>query len=289
MQRKQAMSSAPKRHPIVDSLSRVLLRDEERLRILGLRFADAGHGYDAFGLSREWVALGAGLTRGWYEHYFRVQTIGAEHIPKSGAAIIVANHSGAIPIDAAMLWADVLRNTDPPRVLRPVMDHFVPLMPFISVFFARVGAIGGSRGNVEHLLDAGEVLAIFPEGVTGIAKSFRRRYQIQDWRVGHVELAIRHHAPIVPAAIIGPEEQFIQFGKTGFGAKALGAPFIPLTVSPVPLPVHYAIEYGAPIVLHERYKNADDPIALERAAIETKDAVERLISAGLTRRRGVFA
>jgi 1-acyl-sn-glycerol-3-phosphate acyltransferase len=155
--------------------------------------------------------------------------------------------------------------------------------------FARVGAVGGNRGNVEHLLDSGELLMIFPEGTTGIGKPYRRRYQLAEWRVGHVELAIRHRVPIIPVAIIGPEEQFMQLGQTQLGAKLLGVPFVPITVSPVPLPVRYAIHYGEPIWLYDRHRNADDPFALEQAALETRSAVEQLIDDGLAQRKGVFA
>jgi 1-acyl-sn-glycerol-3-phosphate acyltransferase len=265
-----------------------LLRDEERARFSQVAFDDAGHGYDRFGLSPEWVAMGAGLVRPLYEDYFRVTSHGAHHIPATGPTIVVANHSGSIPIDAAMLWMDLLRHTFPPRVPRPVMDHFVPLLPFINVLFARIGAVGGHRGNVEHLLDAGEMLMIFPEGTTGIGKSFRSRYHLQEWRVGHAELAIRHRARILPVAVIGAEEQFIQLGKTKIANTLLGVPFLPLTVSPLPLPVHYAIYYGEPIALHDRYPDADDPLALEQAAFESKDAVETLIAQGLSERTGWF-
>jgi 1-acyl-sn-glycerol-3-phosphate acyltransferase len=283
------MTGPSKPHPIVAAVARALLAPEERARLGRLGFDDAGHGYDRFGLSPEWVAMGAGLARPFYDSYFRVSSNGAPNIPGKGPTIVVANHSGSLPIDAAMLWLDIIRHTHPPRAPRPVMDHFVPLMPLINVVFARIGGIGGSRGNVEHLLRSGELLMIFPEGVSGIAKNFAQRYQLQDWRVGHAELAIRHRATVVPAAIIGPEEQLLQVGKTRLGASLVHAPFIPLTLSPVPLPVRYYIHYGEPIALHERHPDPDDPAALQLAAEETKEAVEALIARGLAERTGVFS
>jgi hypothetical protein len=93
-----------KPHPVVASVARALLGEEERARLESVRFDDAGHGYDRFGMSRSWVAMGAGLTRPLYERYFRVTSHGAGAIPPEGPAIVVANHSGAIPIDAAMLF-----------------------------------------------------------------------------------------------------------------------------------------------------------------------------------------
>ena len=44
-------------------------------------------------------------------------------------------------------------------------------------------------------------------GVPGISKPFRQRYRLRPFRVGHAELAIRHGARVVPAAVVGAEEQ----------------------------------------------------------------------------------
>ena len=106
-------------------------------------------------------------------------SVGAEKIPQIGSVVLAANHSGNIPIDAMMLWNDVIRQTDPPRIARGIADHFVTALPFIGTLFARGGMVGGSRGNVRSLLEAGELLMIFPEGVPGIIKPFSKRYQLQ--------------------------------------------------------------------------------------------------------------
>jgi 1-acyl-sn-glycerol-3-phosphate acyltransferase len=265
------------------------LEPEEIQRLQGLRFADAGHGYDPFGLHRDYVALGELLTKKLYESYFRVQSSGHEHIPTTGAAVLAANHSGAIPFDSAMVWTDVVRRTNPPRVPRPVADHFVPMIPVIGTLFARAGMVGGSRGNARTLLERGELLLIHPEGVPGIAKSFKDRYRLQDWRVGHVELAIRHKAPVIPVAVVGAEEQMPQIGRIPI--EVLSLPFIPLTLTPFPLPVRYYIRYGAPIAFHDRFppEAADDPAIVREAAAEVKAQVQSMLDAGVRSRPGIFA
>ena len=136
-----------------------LLPEAERDRLRGLRFQDAGHGYDSFGLHPDVVALAEVLLGPMYDRYFRVSSYGCtEAIPTTGAAVIAANHSGAVPVDGALLWLDVLRHTNPPRVARTVADHFVPMLPVIGTFFARGGMVGGSRGNARVLLETGELL-----------------------------------------------------------------------------------------------------------------------------------
>jgi 1-acyl-sn-glycerol-3-phosphate acyltransferase len=188
-----------------------------------------------------------------------------------------------------MVWMDVLRHTNPPRVARAVADHFVPMIPLIGTFFARGGMVGGSRGNARTLLERGELLMIFPEGVPGISKPFKDRYRLQEWRVGHVELAIRHRAPVVPFGVVGAEEQMPQIGRIPISVA--GLPFIPITLTPLPMPVRYHILYGPPIPVHEDYtpEQADDPAAVREAAARVKSAVASLLEEGLAERTGIFS
>ncbi|MSP54483.1 MAG: acyltransferase family protein [Myxococcales bacterium] len=275
--------------PTVVRLIASLLPTAERERLKDLQFADAGHGFDPFGLHPDYVAFGEVITSPLYEKYFRVESSGHEHIPSSGPGVLAANHSGAIPFDSAMIWADVVRNTNPPRVPRPVADHFVPMIPVIGTIFARGGMVGGSRGNARTLLERGELLLIHPEGVPGIAKPFKQRYRLQDWRVGHVELAIRHGAPVIPVAVVGAEEQMPQIGKIPISIA--GMPFIPITLTPLPLPVRYHIRYGAPIPVNELWtpSQADDPAVVKEAAALVKKTVQAMLDEGVRTRKGVFA
>ncbi len=274
---------------VAQLLAAALLPEAEKKRLERLLYSDAGHGYDPFGLHPDYVAFGEVLTAPLYDRYFRVKSKGHEHIPKKGAAVLAANHSGAVPVDGMMIWTDVLRNTEPPRVARAVADHFVPMIPMIGTLFARGGMVGGSRGNARTLLENGELLMIFPEGVPGIAKHFKDRYRLQDWRVGHVELAIRHGAPVVPVGVVGAEEQMPQIGRIPI--QVAGLPFIPITLTPLPLPVRYHILYGPPIPVHEEYRpdHADDPSAVREAAARVKAAVQALVDQGLSERTGIFS
>lgn len=247
-------------------------RPEARLR----GFHDEGHGFDVFGLHlptlRRTLALGGPLC----DRYFRTRSHGVEHIPREGPAILVANHGGALPIDAALVVLDVDRATG--RIVRPITARFVPSLPLVSTWFARTGAVVGTHTNVARLLDRGELIAIWPEGEAGIAKPVRDRYQMRTWQVGHAELAIRHRAPIVPVAILGSEEAWPVLGRiTGF--RRFGAPFLPVPAVPFPLPVRHYIYYGAPIALHDGLDPAaaDDPCVIAHAATRVRLALAALL------------
>jgi 1-acyl-sn-glycerol-3-phosphate acyltransferase len=273
----------------MSAAAKTLLSKSQRDRLAELAINDAGHGYDVLGLHRESVAAAVALLRPVYDLWFRVESNGSEHVPKRGAAILAANHSGMLPIDAAMIMTDVLLRTTPPRVPRSVGDGFIPFLPLLGTVFSRVGMVSGSRGNFRHLLETDELVLVFPEGVPGIAKGFRRRYQLAEWRLGHVELAILHRAPVIPVAVIGAEESWIQLGKIQ-RLHPFGAPFLPIPLTPLPLPVRYHIAYGDPIHLHERFKPDDalDPEVARSAADLVKGEVARLIEHGLRRRKGLF-
>lgn len=254
-----------------------------------LRYRDAGYGYDVLGLSPDWVARWVTAMRPVYERYFRVTSEGAERIPADGAALLAANHGGTLPVDAAMLYLDVVRRTDPPRVPRALADLFVTQLPFIGTFLSRVGVTAGTRGNLRYLLEAGELVMVFPEGVPGIGKPFAERYRLQRWRVGHAEVAIRYRVPIVPVAIIGSEEQWPTIARIR-SFHLFGAPYLPIPITPVPLPVRYHLHYGDPIRLFDgrRPEDADDPAIVRAGAEVVKSAVQALVDRGLRERRGVF-
>ncbi len=275
---------------IARAIALSLLDPDEVERLRNLHFDDAGHGYDPFGMHPAFVALGLALAGPLYDRYFRVESRGHEHIPRSGPAVLAGNHSGNLPFDGAMVWVDVLRHTDPPRVPRPAADHFVPALPWVGTFFARGGVVGGSRGNARALLESGAMLMIFPEGTPGIIKPWKERYQLRRFTVGHAEMAIRHRAPIVPFAVVGAEEQMPQL----FASKLLGRPFgipaVPIPATPIPLPVRYHIRYGEPIRAHDEHppEDADDPEVVRRVADQVRDAVAALVERGLRERRGIF-
>jgi 1-acyl-sn-glycerol-3-phosphate acyltransferase len=281
----QRMSRTPS---VLRFLTQTLLGKQEQEQLSGIGFLDEGHGYDIFGLHPDWVKGMVAALQPLYKHWFRVTGHGTENIPARGPAILASNHSGMIPLDGTMIYSDVVLHTSPARVPRAVTDHFVPRLPVISTLYARCGTVGGSRGNVHALLERGELLLIFPEGVPGIDKDFRDRYQLRPFRVGVAEMSIRHRAPVIPVAVIGAEEQFPI--RLRLPLHTFGAPYVPISPIPFPLPVHYHIHYGQPLHLYDGLSasDADDPVITAAAAARVQESVQALIEAGLKSRLGVF-
>ena len=245
------------------------------------------YGVDPFGFSMDY-ALAAVAPLVWmYRHYHRVRTYGIERVPP-GRVILVGNHSGQLPVDAAMMAIALLLEANPPRVLRSMVEKWVPTLPYVSTFMARTGQIVGTPENCRRLLEAEEAILVFPEGVRGIAKLWPQRYQLQEFGLGFMRLALETGAPILPVAVIGAEEQAPALMHVKPLAKLLGFPAFPITptVIPLPLPSRYHLHFGEPMRFSGR---ADDEDAeLDKQVREVRTTLQGMVNDGLRQRTSIF-
>ena len=246
------------------------------------------YGVDPYGFDVDF-AIAAVAPFAWlYRNYFRVTLHGIDRVPADGRVLLVANHSGQLPFDAAMLAVALLLDMDPPRIARALVERWVPTLPFISPFFARIGQVVGTPENCRRLLAADEALMVFPEGVRGLNKVFSERYKLRSFSSGFMRLALEANAPIVPIGVVGAEEQAPALVDLKPLARMLGMPALPITpyLLPLPLPVHYHVYFGEPLRFTGS-PDADDA-ELERQAGEVQAAVQGLVNQGLAERPGVF-
>jgi 1-acyl-sn-glycerol-3-phosphate acyltransferase len=245
-------------------------------------------GVDPYGLDVEYAVAAIAPLLWLYRKYFRVQLYGVEQVPAEGRVVIVANHSGQLPFDAAMIEVALLIDKDPPRVARALVEKWVPTLPFVSTFMARCGQIVGTPENCRRLLAADEAILVFPEGVRGLNKPFSERYRLRPFGPGFMRLALESGAPIVPVGVVGAEEQAPALFDLTFLARLLAFPAFPITptILPFPLPSRYHIHFGAPI----RFAGSpdEDDAELERKATEVQGAVRALVERGLALRKSVF-
>jgi 1-acyl-sn-glycerol-3-phosphate acyltransferase len=226
------------------------------------RVAESGALRDPFGYDPEFFARVRPLGEFLYRRYWRVQTEGLDNIPDVGPALIVGNHSGGIPFDATMIVAAVDLDHPQHRLVRFLYDPFVAAMPAIGDFYNRTGSVVASMANARRLLENGNLVGIFPEGVQGVAKGIWRRYHVQPFHTGFVRLSLSLRVPIVPAAVVGAEEIYPVIGKwerLGPLKQVLNVPYVPLTplfpwfglLGVIPLPTRWHIRFGAPLRLYE--------------------------------------
>ncbi len=148
-----------------------------------------------------------------YHYWFRVEVEGIEHVPADGGALLVSNHAGALPPDAAMIAKAIQEEHPHPRKLHLTMEHFFKGYPGFSMLLPKMGGVAAHPANVHRLLhDERELVLVFPEGRKGTEKLYKDRYKLERFgRGGFVEAAMRARAPILPLAVLGAEEAMPAF------------------------------------------------------------------------------
>jgi 1-acyl-sn-glycerol-3-phosphate acyltransferase len=238
------------------------------------------------------------LLRPLYRQWFRVEVRGIENIPAAGAALIVANHSGTIPLDSLMTEVAVHDEHPSHRHLRTLGADLVFQLPFVADVARKNGTTLACNEDTERLLAAGELVGVWPEGFKGIGKPFSERYKLQRFgRGGFVSAAIRAKAPIVPCSIVGAEETYPMIANLATLARMIGVPYVPITptfpwlgpLGLIPLPAKWIIEFGEPIATDGHGDGAaDDPMLVFELTDRVRETIQQTLYALLVRRTSTF-
>ena len=242
---------------------------------------------DEFGFDRELTdGVFHPLLRPLYRDWFHVEVRGIENLPTDSGALIVANHSGTLALDALMLGLAVHDEHPDHRYLRLLGADLVFRMPVISEIARKHGSTLACNPDAERLLRTGELVGVFPEGFKGIGKLYRDRYRLQRFgRGGFVSAALRTAAPIVPVSIVGAEEIYPMLGNLKPLARLLGTPYFPVTptfpwlgpLGLIPLPSKWYIEFGKPIETGPVADQADDPLVVFNLADQVRETIQQTL------------
>ena len=266
-------------------------RVRSRMNRIGIELGPMG--VDPFGFEPTVAKYAATPMEQLYRRYFRVITDGIENVPE-GRVLLVSNHSGQLPFDGMMIGAALFFDRDPPRYVRSMIEKWIPRLPYISVFMARIGQIVGTPDNCRRLLNNEEAILVFPEGARGISKTFDKRYKLERFGTGFMRLALETNTPIVPVAVVGAEEQAPALYDAKSIAKFLGMPAFPITpffpiLGPaglLPLPTRYRIYFGEPLEFQGNGDEDDDVIQTQ--IDQVKSSINSMLHRGLRERDGVF-
>jgi 1-acyl-sn-glycerol-3-phosphate acyltransferase len=238
------------------------------------------------------------LLRPLFDRWFRVETHGVQNVPATGGGLVVANHSGTLPLDAMM--ATVALHDDHPvrRRLRLLGADLVFDLPFIGSLSRKLGSTLACNEDAERLLTGGELVGVFPEGFKGIGKPFRERYTLQRFgRGGFVTAALRTGAPIIPCAIVGGEETYPMIGNVKTVARLFGLPYFPVTptfpalgpLGLVPLPSKWLIAFGEPIeTASYGPAAAEDPMLVFNLTDQVRETIQQSLYQLLLQRKSVW-
>lgn len=241
-------------------------------------------GYDPWGFNSDTNKIILALFSGIYNKYFRVEVKGVENVPDSGPVLIIANHSGQLPIDGTLIAYAMSVRDKAPRLTRAMIERFFPTVPFIGNFLNQVGAVLGDPVNCSKMLEKGEAIIVFPEGVRGSGKLYKDRYQLKRFGNGFLHLAMQHNAPIVPVGVVGCEETIPAIANVKPLAKLLGVPYVPIAL-PFIFPAKVHLHFGKPIYFNKE-ELTEEQVSLR--VDKVKKAISNLIAKGLDERESIF-
>jgi len=238
------------------------------------------------------------LLRGLFNSWFRVEVSGIENLPRTGAALVVANHAGVLPFDGLMTAVAVHDKHPTHRDLRLLAADMVFDMPILGQAARKAGHTMACTADAHRLLAAGELTAVFPEGYKGLGKHFKDRYKLQRFgRGGFVGAALRTKAPIVPCSIVGSEEIYPMIADVKLLARLFGLPYFPVTplfplagpVGMVPLPSKWHIQFGEPIETADYDESAaEDPMVTFELTDQVRETIQQTLYQLLANRRNMF-
>lgn len=280
-----------KNHKVLERFEEAVLKTVAGLSAL----SSESQQVDDYGRDMKFVEAMQPIAEWLYTDYWRVQTMGVDHIPEKGRALIVANHSGTLPFDGAMLNLAVRRNHRQHRFTRFLVEDFVFHSPYLGVVMNRLGGVRACPENANRLLSQDEIIAVFPEGVKGLGKLYEERYQLARFgRGGFVRVAAGNDTPIIPCAIVGAEEIYPILWKSDLLAKSFNVPYLPVTplfpwlgaLGLIPLPSQWVIAFGKPI--HVPKSVLDDPLRIHEWSLIIRDTIQRMLSMMLKSRHSVW-
>lgn len=236
----------------------------------------------------------------FYRYWFRAEVEGIENVPSAGGALLVSNHSGALPPDAAMIGKAIREEHPDPRPLYMTVEHFFKGYPGFSALLPKIGCVPAHPANVQRLLfDERQLVLVFPEGRKGTEKLVKDRYRVQRFgRGGFVEAAMRGRAKLVPVCVVGAEEAAPVFMQSKLMQQLTGLLYFPITptfpwLGPAGmlgyLPAKFKIRFLEPIdTTRMGAEPAEDKALVQTVAQEVRARIQEGLHEMVGERRSVW-
>ena len=266
---------------------------------LGRRRLLGDYEVDEFGFDPELTEkLLLPLVKPLYEYYWRADWLGMENVPSTGAALLVGNHAGTVPVDALVMKFGLLDKHPAHRHVRLLAADLAFRLPVVAPLARKMGNTLACDEDALRLLAGGELVGVFPEGYKGVGKGYKNRYKLERFgRGGFVELALKARVPIVPMAIVGSEEIYPMIHNAKTLARIGGFPYFPITplfpwfglFGLIPLPSKWVIRFGEPIRTDQYDEGAwQDGMLVFELADQVRDTVQQMLYEDLMLRRNAF-
>jgi len=261
---------------------------------------EAPRDVDDWGRSQRVFDLMEPLLDFYYRYWFRVEQSGVENVPSEGGALLVSNHSGALPPDAPMLLQAIRHEHPHPRPLYMLGEHWFKGYPGVGMLTNKLGLVAAHTANAQRLLrDEGRLALVFPEGQKGSRKLYWQRYRLRRFgRGGFIRTALKAGVPIVPVAVVGAEEAMPIFAHVPLLQRLTGLIYFPinhafphfgLAAALMYLPAKFKIRFLEPLDLSGYGPDdADDLALVQTLAEDVRGRIQRALDRLLARRASVW-
>lgn len=281
----------PEPEPVVPALRdlRALLPATEEERSL-----------DDWGRSERVLSLLDPLLDFYYRYWFRVECEAIERVPAAGGALLVCNHSGALPPDGPMILQALRKDHPAPRPVYLLGEHWFKGYPAVGMVANKIGMVAAHPANAQRLLfDEGRLVLVFPEGQKGTRKVLWQRYRLRRFgRGGFVRTAIRARVPIVPIALVGAEEAMPIFAHLKSLERLTGLIYAPLNhafphfgllAGLMYLPAKFRLRFLEPVRTDQVGPEvAEDASAVQAIAEEVRARIQEQVDDMLAERTSVW-
>lgn len=178
--------------------------------------------------------------------WFRAEVNGLDHIPASGPALLVGNHSGGNMTPDTMVFAVAFcRRFGVERPFYQLAHSLVMAQPLLQPL-RRFGMMLASEDNARAALDRGAALLVYPGGDVEVHRpSWRSGCVDLAGRTGFLRLAMERRVPVVPVVSIGGQETalFLTSGQSLARALRLDR-LLRLKALPVSVAVPWGLDFG---------------------------------------------
>ena len=261
---------------------------------------EPGRALDDWGRSQRIFDLVQPALDFYYRYWFRVEQEGVENVPSEGGALIVSNHSGALPPDAPMIMQAIHNEHPHPRSVYMLAEHWFKGYPGVGLLTNKLGVVPAHPANAQRLLaDEQRLALVFPEGQKGSRKLYWQRYKLRRFgRGGFVRTAMRAGVPIVPVAVVGAEDAMPIFAHVPFMQRLTGLIYFPvnhafpqfgLAAALMYLPAKFKIRFLEPIDLsHHGPEAAEDLGLVQSIAEDVRARIQDQLDSLLASRQSVW-
>ncbi|MBF6175215.1 1-acyl-sn-glycerol-3-phosphate acyltransferase [Nocardia blacklockiae] len=227
-----------------------------------------------------------------YVNYFTPTVTGAQHVPASGPALIIGNHSSIYW--APEIWTTLLtmldRRPDDPSF---GLAHEILLRaPVLGDALRGLGALPASREAATAGIKDGGAVLVYPGGDWEACRPWtdRGRIDFADRR-GFIRLAMELGVPVIPAVANGGHDAIFIVSRGERTARllrldkllrakvfpyTLGVPFGLAPVLPqIPLPATVQVSFLPPLDWSTQPGDPDNPAEVDACYHATVDTMQR--------------